>query len=309
MITCCSLCFLNLYNSHGEHGSSNIQSWGKITGTSFIRITLIINKEVELMVETNNPSKSDAVSIEPTVFACYRNGWRQMKRYFLESLLLVAVSLVLLSLSGLPLSTEYSQIVSNNVPRQTSLFAVLYLILLYEPISYGISYAFLKAARGESPDISSVLEVLKNYTSAVMARLLCFTIVGLGLALLIIPGILFGCRLAFVRYLIVEEKFDSIESVRISWRLTKGHTTTIFGIGLTAVLIYLLGLIAFGAGIILSIIWVKLAFASVYHAVTTDNEELKNYSLHRHRYKENDPDYESGVSGGSHLRNMLDEKE
>ena len=207
-------------------------------------------------MEPDNQSEGNTVFIAPTVAACYCNGWRQMKRYFLDLLLLVAISLVLLSLSGLPLTTEYAQIVSGNESRQTSLFTVLYLILLYEPVSFGISFAFLKAARDESPEIQSVLEVLKNYTSAVMARLLCFTIVGLGIGLLIVPGIYFGCRLAFVRYLVVEEKMDSIESVKMSWQMTRGHTATVFGIGLSSLLVYLAGLIAFGVGIIFSIIWV-----------------------------------------------------
>ena len=231
-----------------------------------------------------------------------------MKRFFLDLLLLIAISLVLLSLSGLPLSTEYSQIVSGNETRQTPLFAVLYLILLYEPVSYGISYAFLKAARDESPEIKSVLEVLKNYTSAVMARLLCFTIVGLGIGLLIIPGIYFGCRLVFVRYLVVEEKMDSIESVKMSWQLTRGHTLTIFGIGTAALLIYLAGLIAFGVGIIVSIIWVKLAFASIYHSVAYNNEKLKNYG-HPDSTDESATPTHRNYYEGERLRNMLDDKD
>ena len=256
------------------------------------------------MVEPGNRSEGSTIFISSTVTACYRNGWRQMKKYFLDLLLLVAISLVLLSLSGLPLSSEYGQIVSSNESRQTPLFAVLYLILLYEPVSFGISFAFLKAARDESPEIQSVLEVLKNYTSAVMARLLCLTIIGLGIGLLIVPGIYFGCRLVFVRYLVVEEKMDSIESVKMSWQMTRGHTATIFGIGLTSLLVYMAGLIAFGVGIILSIIWVKLAFASIYHSVAFDNDMLKNYRSVKPGKGEpqnSDPDYEEG----SRLRNML----
>lgn len=255
-------------------------------------------------MEPNNQSVRSRVFIAPTVAACYRNGWRQMKRYFLDLLLLVAISLVLLSLSGLPLTTEYGQIVSGNESRQTSLFTVLYLILLYEPVSFGISFAFLKAARDESPEIQSVLEVLKNYTSAMMARLLCFTIIGLGIGLLIVPGIYFGCRLVFVRYLVVEEKMDSIESVKMSWQLTRGHTLTIFGIGMTALLVFLAGLISFGVGIIFSIIWVKLAFASIYHSVASDNELLKNYSRSTIE-KERRNNQHADLEEGSRLRNML----
>ncbi len=261
-------------------------------------------------MESRNSPTSSMISVSPTVLACYQNGWHQMKRYFLDVLLLIAVSLVLLTLSGLPLSTEYSQVVSNNATRQTSLFTVLYLILLYDPVSYGISYAFLKVARNDTPEIQSVLEVLKNYTSAVMARLLVFTIVGLGIGLLILPGLVFGCRLAFVRYLVVEEKMDSIESVRMSWNMTRGHTGTLLGIGLVAALIYLAGLITFGVGIVISMIWVKLAIASMYHAVASGNEDLKNYQLRMaDASKPNESRHSFNESGKNRLRNMLDEKD
>lgn len=261
-------------------------------------------------MESENRPTGSLITLEPTVTACYRNGWRQMKRYFLDLLLLIAISIVIVSISGLPLTTEYDQVVSNNYARQTSLFTILYLILLHRPVSYGITYAFLKAARNESPEIQSVLEVLKNYTSAVMAGLLTFTIIGIGIGLLIIPGLIFGCRLAFVPYLVVEEKMDSIESVKMSWQLSRGHTFTLLGIGMVAVLIYLVGLIAFGVGIILSMIWVKLAVASMYHAVAFESEDLKNYGLAPDNSDKSEPgsqDQYSG-SGEGRLRNMLDEK-
>ena len=42
--------------------------------------------------------------------------------------------------------------------------------------------------------------------------------------LFIVPGIIFGCKLAFVSYLVVEQKKEAIEAVKKSWRMTKGHT-------------------------------------------------------------------------------------
>lgn len=249
--------------------------------------------------------------ITPTILSCYRNGWRQMKHYFLDVLLLIAIALVLFSLSGLPLSTEYSQVLAYSETRQISLFAILYVILVYGPLSYGISYAFLKAARGEQPEVSTILEVLKNYTSAVMARLLVFTIIGLGIGLLLIPGLIFGCRLAFVPYLVVEEQMDSIESVKMSWRMTRGLTFTIIGFGLVAVLIYLAGLIALGVGIILSAIWVKLTFASLYHAVAVSSDEIKNYDKRKPGEEEIDGETHHFTNDDvkGRLRNMLDENE
>ncbi len=97
---------------------------------------------------------------------------------------------------------------------------------------------------------------------------------------------------------------DSIESVKMSWQVTQGYTLTIFGIGMTALLVYLAGLIAFGVGIILSMIWVRLAYASIYHSVASDNQLLKNYGKPTIA-KDAHPNSRSDYEEGSRLRNML----
>ena len=63
-----------------------------------------------------------------------------------------------------------------------------------------------------------------------------------------------------------------IEAVKESWRMTDGHAGTVFLIGLLAIPICIAGLICFGVGIILSIMWIRLAFASLYHAVAMSEE-------------------------------------
>jgi hypothetical protein len=46
-----------------------------------------------------------------------------------------------------------------------------------------------------------------NYLNAVLAYLLVTVIIIIGFVLLIIPGIIFACKLAFVPYLIVDQKW------------------------------------------------------------------------------------------------------
>ena len=49
--------------------------------------------------------------------------------------------------------------------------------------------------------------------------------------------------------------------------MTGGHVWTVFFIGLLAIPIGIAGLICFGVGVIISIMWITLALASLYHAV------------------------------------------
>ena len=149
---------------------------------------------------------------------------------------------------------------------------IAYGILIVGPVDYGVSFSYLKASRADKLEIKNTFEAFQNYWNAVLASLLVFVIVGIGLILLIVPGIIFACKLAFTPYLVVDQKMEVIEAVKTSWSMTKGHAWKVFLIGLLAIPICIAGLICLGVGIILSFMWIRAAFASLYHAVSTLNE-------------------------------------
>jgi uncharacterized membrane protein len=57
------------------------------------------------------------------------------------------------------------------------------------------------------------------------------------------------------------------EALSKSWEMTKGYGWQIFFIGLLAIPIGILGLLALIFGVIVSAIWVKTSFAVMYQAV------------------------------------------
>jgi uncharacterized membrane protein len=151
-------------------------------------------------------------------------------------------------------------------------FGLVYGILVSGPIDYGMAFAYLKAARGNKIEVSDVFEAFKNYWNAVLASLLVGAIVVIGFVLLIIPGIIFACKLAFTPYLVVDRKMEAIEAIKESWRMTNGHALEVFLIGLLAIPIFIAGLIVFGVGVIISVMWISLALATLYHAVSTTSK-------------------------------------
>ena len=219
----------------------------------------------------------------PGVFSCYSHGWRQMWRYFLELLLILIVSFIF-SLPSLGLYYEKLGKIISDVVKIDLLFisfeglgayivfAILYVILFEWPLEYGISYAFLKASRNENLQVKNMFAFFKNYSNSIMANLLTSFIIIVGFIFFLIPGIIFSCKLAFVPYLIVDKKMDAVAAVKESWRMTGGYAIKIFLMGLLAFFIAIGGLIALGIGIIISIIWIKLAFAALYYSVDSDNE-------------------------------------
>jgi len=227
------------------------------------------------MGEENRDAVNSSAAWVPGVRSSYRNGWRQLKKYFLELLLITVIGIVI----GVPLGLFRVDIETAGAGAAVlGIFGFAYSLLLVQPVDYGVSFANLRAARGDKLEIKDMFEAFKNYVNVVLANLLAGAIIVIGLVLLIVPGIIFACKLAFVPYLVVDRKMEVIEAVKESWRMTGGHAWKVFFIGVLAILLAIAGLICFGVGIIFAIIWINLAFASLYHAVTVSGgapEQLK----------------------------------
>ena len=203
--------------------------------------------------------------ITPDAGTCYGSGWRRLWQYFLE---LLAVTIVVGAI-GLPFYALSAADEVRSVGPICGILAFVYGVLIYGPARYGVAFVSLKAVRGTPPKVSDLFEVLQNYLNIVAANLLVLVIVTVGLIFLIVPGIVFACKLAFTPYLVVEKKMDAAEAIRESWRMTRGYALDVFLIGLLAIPIFIAGLIAFGLGAVISVMWIRLAFASLYQAACT----------------------------------------
>ena len=221
------------------------------------------------MSEDNAKNASNSLVGAPSVGSSYRNGWQRLKKYFLELLLITVIGIVI----GVPLGIF--RVDADTIGAGAAILGILgfaYSLLIAQPVDYGISFANLRAARGDKLEIKDMFEAFKNYINVVLANLLAGAIIIIGLALLIVPGIVFACKLAFVPYLAVDRKMEAIGAVKLSWRMTGGYAWKVFLIGLLAIPISIAGLICFGVGIIFALMWIRLAFASLYHAVSVSGQ-------------------------------------
>ena len=112
-----------------------------------------------------------------------------------------------------------------------------------------------------------------NYMNIILANLLTFAIIGIGIVFLIIPGIIIACRLAFVPYLVMDKNLDPVAAVEKSWEMTKGHGWKIFGMGLLAIPVFIIGLVCFIVGAVVSVMWIYTAFTALYHAIDLENQQ------------------------------------
>jgi len=207
-------------------------------------------------------------SLVPGVGSSYGNGWGKLWKYFLELFLIGIIGFVI----GIPSGMGGWSGDAVGTVTILGILGFIYSILVIGPTDYGVSFAYLKAARGDKLEIKNMFEAFRNYWNAVLANVLVSVIVIIGFALLIIPGIIFACKLAFTPYLVVDRKMEVIEAVKESWRITNGHAWKVFLIGLLGIPISIAGLICFGVGIIVSIMWISLAIASLYHSISLSGE-------------------------------------
>ncbi|MFQ5525174.1 MAG: hypothetical protein ACE5GX_02825 [Thermoanaerobaculia bacterium] len=206
------------------------------------------------------------------VGSSYRNGWRQLWKHFL---MLFVVGII-----GAVVSSPAD--ILRGIARQSEdasgaflfLLSLPYSILLVAPMTYGVAFFYLKAARDDPLDIRNAFDGFRDYWNVVLASLVVAVIVWLGLVALIVPGIFFGCKLAFTPYLVVDRKMQAVDAIQESWRMTTGHAWKVFLIGLLAIPIFIAGLVCLVVGVIVSIMWIKLASASLYLAVSSSGEAL-----------------------------------
>lgn len=225
-----------------------------------------VNLEVQTAVETD---------LEPAVSSCYGYAWNQMWKYFVELFVILIISFAigfLVELIRLPISFIGSFVDESNlilIPFMilNFFFYLAFALLLSQPLQFGIAYANLRASRGEKLEIKDMFAFFQNYWNVVLAAFLYNLIVVVGMIFLFIPGVILACKLAFIPYLVMDKKVSAIDAIKESWSLTDGYAWKIFLMVLLVFPIIFGGFLCLLIGVIISFIWINLAFASMYHAV------------------------------------------
>lgn len=217
------------------------------------------------------------VELLPRAGSAYSHGWRVLWKNFI-SLFLVAM---IIFVASIPVGIFFN--ISDIQPDRwgfvavavvfVQLFGLAYSLFVLSPLDYGSKLVYLRAARDDQFEVVDMFDSFKNYLNVILASLLSGAIITFGFFFLIIPGIIFACRLVFVPFLVMDKKLDPVKAVEESWRLTKGHGWRIFWMGILAFFIIIAGLIVLVFGVFISAMWISTTFASLYHAVLVEKGE------------------------------------
>jgi len=177
---------------------------------------------------------------------------------------------------GFSLSIENTLQVGFNIfrkaPSEFIVFSVLGAIIFSNPLSGLLlggpamaSYFHMAqlASRGQQIEISDFFRGFDKAGNLIKLNLLIFLIILLGLMMLIIPGIYFAVSYVFSHLFIWFYDKDPSEAIRLSRKIVSGNFGQILLLFLILAGINLLGLLALGLGILLTM---PFSFCVVYAA-------------------------------------------
>jgi len=146
--------------------------------------------------------------------------------------------------------------------------ASIFSFLVQTFIAMGFINIALKSIKGERAEFGDFFAVYPLYLVYLISNFLFSVAVGIGIILLIIPGIYLFVRLQFFGYYIVDKNASGtnviIESLQRSWELTRGIAGKVFLLDLAFLGLIILGAIPVGLGLLIVFPLIALALAYVY---------------------------------------------
>ena len=188
-------------------------------------------------------------------------GWRAFKNN-IGPLLLIA--LVLLAVN----------MVTNWLGQAADGFALSVVLSLVGAfislvISLGLIRAALAILDGRRPEVGDLLST-RDILPYLVASILVWIIVGVGLVLCIIPGLIAGYLLQFFGYAIVDRKVgattvapqsDPIGAMRASYEITSKNVGSLIVLVILCILLNIAGALLCGIGLLVSMPVTAIAFA------------------------------------------------
>lgn len=122
----------------------------------------------------------------------------------------------------------------------------------------------LAAARGKPPKFFAIMSGFDRFLPLVVANLLSYTSVMLGMLFLIVPGVILALGFGLTPFYCVDARLGPFAALAASWRAMRGHKGQFFIFYCVATAIYLAGMLACCVGVLPAGALVYLAWAIIY---------------------------------------------
>lgn len=143
--------------------------------------------------------------------------------------------------------------------------------LVQNVLSAGMIYSILKVLRDEEVAFGELFSGFSRFVPLVIAYILMILAVILGLIALVVPGIILALGLSQYMLLIMDKDAGAVEALKGSWQMMRGYKWSYFGLGLCLIGINILGLLALGIGLLVTIPVSLAAVTAFYNRVLVEN--------------------------------------
>lgn len=181
-------------------------------------------------------------------------GWEKFKANLEISLLTTLLMLVV-------------GYVGDNAHWAASLILAIFSII----INIGYTKIYLRITDGETPKFAEIFEEYRLFWKYLITNILQALAMLGGLILLIIPGIIFALKYSFAPLILIDTKSEPIASMKESAAITKGKKWQLLGFYIVLGLLNMVGIIALGIGLIVSVPISMFAYIYVYRALSKAN--------------------------------------
>lgn len=180
------------------------------------------------------------------------------------------ISAVIYGVIYMALSFAFTAIFGKSIDTTTGAFSLVAFLaemsigLIMAPMGMGLFMIALKFSVGAKIEVS---ELFKHYDKVIplfLTYVLLYLLIALGLVLLIVPGIYLMVAFTMAVPLVVEKNMGPWEALTTSRRAITHKWFAMLGLSLLSLLIFIVGAIPLGIGLIWAVPLVALAFAILY---------------------------------------------
>ena len=140
-----------------------------------------------------------------------------------------------------------------------------FLTLLCLPLGWGFVVYFLNLIRNDNTDYERLFDGYKDFIRIFLAEFLVNLATGIGMILLIIPGIIIGSGLVMTGFILKDDKeISAVDAMKKSWEMTDGHKGALVLLFLSFLGWIILSIFTLGIGMLFLYPYMQTALSHCY---------------------------------------------
>jgi hypothetical protein len=204
-----------------------------------------------------------------TVGGAFRYGWRKFTQN-LGPILLIVLVLILISVVLEVVGSRVARSAGDNAMFGAGYWTSILFNLLSTVVSLviaaGVTKAALDITRGQRADFGTMFQGI-DFVQVVLAAILVGIATTIGLVLFILPGLIVAFLCAYTTYFVVDKHLSAIDAIMASVRFVAANVGNVILMFLMSVLVFIVGALLCGVGLLAAIPVVIIAQAFAYRTL------------------------------------------